>query len=409
MKNAFSLLGSLAKGGTFVALLAAASCATKDNEAVVPAVPEALSQAADAVLATGEVTKAGTTWTARVNGTTRYTGPDMIAAIQAAVNNLTAGRTTKETVSIRNSGDTGPDAGTIKAVNIPSYTILNFNGTTMNVTDTGDKLIVPVQAERRTDIEIRNLRVTGNPRYGIWLKSCTNIVLSQITMSFSNGGFLGIRVDDSKGTPSKNLSIDNANVSGCLDNAVETYGVDGFTIGTITTSNTGACGLLLNKSKNGTVGTVNATRANYGGGYAAFRVANSCGPNITVGKVIARECGRGFFSVSGSNGVTVNSVDIIGSSSHGILIEDSQNINVKAGTISNCGAEGVRITSRTSTEFLPSQQVTVQSLRVSGCTYGVRETTPRTNRNRILNNNLTGNGTSLFYQGAGTVATGNTQ
>ncbi|HEX8330144.1 MAG TPA: right-handed parallel beta-helix repeat-containing protein [Hymenobacter sp.] len=396
----------LAVGATCLALLATPGCASKDN--VTPATVQATSQTADAVLATGEVTKYNSTWTAKVNGVTRYTGPDMITAIQTAANNLTAGRTTKETVNIRNSGDTGPDAGVIKAVNIPSYTILNFNGTTMNVNDSGEPLIVPIQGERRTDIEIRNLRVTGNPRYGIWLKSCTNMVLSQITMNFSNGGRLGIRVDDSKGDWSRNLNLDNANVTGTTDNAVETYGVDGFTIGTVTTNSTGACGLLLNKSKNGTVGTVNATRANYGGGYAAFRVANSCGPNITVNRVTARECGRGFFSVSGSNGVTVNYVDIIGSSSHGILIEDSQSINVKDGTISNCGAEGVRITSRSTTEFIPSQQNTVQSLQVSGCTYGVRETTPRTNNNRILNNILTGNGTSLFYQGPGTVATGNT-
>jgi len=359
----------------------------------------------------GEVTRSGSTWTAKVNGTTVYTGSDMFAAVQAAINGLTPNRTWKETVRIKNSGSSGSSGGSIKAINIASYTVLDFGGCQIEC-NSGDNLIVPIQGERKTDIEILNLKIIGNPRYGIWLKSCSNINIANITMQLTGG--LGIRIDHSKGSWSTNVRIDNTNISGASDHAIETYGVDNLTVGTVVSSDTGGCGLLLNLTKNATIGTVNATRANYGGGYAAFRIANNAGPNIKVDKVIARDCGRGFFSVSGSNGCTINYVDISGSTSQGILIEDSQNIVINGGVVKNC-AEGVRITSRSSTEFLPSQYNTVQNLRVYDDrsprqqTYGIRETLPRTNNNRILNNDLRNGGTiaNLYYEGSGTIASGN--
>lgn len=359
----------------------------------------------------GEVTRSNSTFTAKVDGVTVYSGSDMIAAIQAAVDNLTAGRTVKETVTVKNSGSTGAHAwdGDLKCVNLPGYTILDFLGTTMNVNDDTDNTIVPIRARSVTDIEIKNLRITGNPRYGIWIQSCSNVTLSQINISIAEATTvgLGIRVDDARGPWSTNVSLDYAYVENAKHHGLETYGVDGLTIGTVETRNTGGCGLILNKTKNATVGTVNSYRANYGGGYAALRLANMAGPNIKVDKVIARECGRGVFSVSGSNGITINSVDIAGSTGHGMLIENAQNFWVKGGVIANCGSEGVRITSRSDNQFLPSQYNTVENLRVYGCTYGVRETLPYTNNNKILYNDLGGNTNCLYYEGAGTVATGN--
>jgi hypothetical protein len=283
--------------------------------------------------ASGEVFVTSGTWTARVNGVTKYTGPDYIAAIQAACNNLTAGRTSKELVTIKNSGSSGPSGGSIKAVNIPSYTILDFVNTTFNC-NSGDLLIVPVQGDRKTQIEVRNLRVTGNPRYGIWFKGCTNMIISNITMNLTAG--LGIRVDHSTAA-TRTLTISgNISINGAGTHAVETYGLDGFTIGNVTANNNPGCAVLLNQSRNGTVGTVTGDRNNNGGGYATFRVANNNGPNVTCTKVYSRNSGRGFFSVSGSNGCTVNTVDIANNTSHGIFLEDASNTRVNAGTVSGC-------------------------------------------------------------------------
>jgi hypothetical protein len=281
-----------------------------------------------------EVTVSSGTWRAVNSGTTVYTGTDMFAAVNAAIASLPSGRTSKGTVSIKNSGSSGSSGGSIKAINIQSYTILNFNGTQITC-NSGDALIVPVQGDRKSNIEILNLRVSGNPRYDIWLKGCSNINIQGVSMTLTAG--LGIRVDHSTAA-TRNLTLGNTTINGSTGttHAVETYGLDGFTIGNVTANVSGGCGVLLNQSRNGSVGTVTGTRCNNGGGYAAFRVANNNGPNVTCAKVYARQCGRGFFSVTGSNGTTVNTVDISGNTSHGIFLEDASNTRVNAGTVSSC-------------------------------------------------------------------------
>lgn len=288
-------------------------------------------------VSSGEVTGSGGTFTAKVNGVTKYTGSDYIAAIQAAANNLTAGRTTKEWVTVKNSGSSGSSGGSLKYVNLPSYTGIDFSNVTFNC-NSGDALIVPVLADRKTNIEVKNLNVTGNPRYGIWFKGCTVMNISNITMNITIPATdlgLGIRVDNSTAATS-NLTISgNINITGG-DNSIETYGVDGFSIGNVTSSNNAACGVLLNQSKNGSVGTVTGTNNSTTGsvtGYATFRCANSNGPNVTCTKVYSRGSGRGFFSVTGSNGCTVGTVDIANTAIQGIFLQDATNTYVNGGTV----------------------------------------------------------------------------
>lgn len=304
-----------------------------------------------AAAASGEVVKLSSgQWRAMVNGVQKYLGNDYIAAINAAIGGLTAGRTAKEWVTIKNSGSSGNSGGSVKAVNMQSYTGLDFSNTTFTC-NSNDLLIVPVQADRKTQIEVKNLRVAGNPRYGIWFKGCTNMIISNITMNLTNGSGqygLGIRVDHSTAA-TKNLTISgNINITGG-DMSVETYGLDGFTIGNVTSSNNFGCGVLLNQSKNGSVGTVTGNYNCNGGGYATFRVANNNGPSVTCAKVYSRNSGRGFFSVSGSNGTTVTTVDIANSTSHGIFLEDASNTRVNGGTVSG-------------------GHPNVQHVRTSGCT-----------------------------------------
>src|SRR5690606_2744618 len=130
----------------------------------------------------------------------------------------------------------------------------------------------------------------------------------------------GIRVDNHGGdraVKARNLNIDYAYVEGTSAHGVETYGVDGITIGTVVARNTGYSGLLLNDSINAEVGLVDGDGAGTGTGYAAFRMANRNGrvgssypDNIHVGEVIARGGGRGIFCVSESGGVTIDRIDI---------------------------------------------------------------------------------------------------
>lgn len=366
------------------------------------------------------VYESGGTFYADNGGSTVYSGGDLIDAIQAAVDSLTSGRTSKETVLVEASGQTGSHSwdGDVKAVDLPSYTTLDVPGT-ITVNDSGDDLIVPVRAEDVTDIEIPRLNVEGNPRYGMWIKSCSNVSLGDIWMSLPTAESigLGIRIDDSGSNGrTTNVSLDYAYVEECSHHAVETYGVDGLDVGEVRTQNTGGCGLLLNDTSGATIETVDAVNPDPGGGYAGFRVANGAGPDITVQNVTVRGGARGVFGVSGSHGFTVENVDIEETDVHGILIQDCQNASINGGTVRNTYNEGVRIDSRSSDTHSPASNVTIQNLRVvddradKQQRYGIYETGPDTNNNAILNNDVRNGGTvaEIEVYADSTVVEGNT-
>jgi hypothetical protein len=90
-------------------------------------------------------------------------------------------------------------------------------------------------------------------------------------------------------------------------------------------------------------------RNNIGGGFATFRVANNNGPNVRVRRVVSRNSGRGFFSVSGSRGTTIDFVDIANTTAQGIFLEDTTDTRVLSGTVSggNPNCQLVRTTSST--------------------------------------------------------------
>ncbi|UII28615.1 RICIN domain-containing protein [Fulvivirga maritima] len=283
------------------------------------------------VYAQGEVTRSGNTWSARVNGNTVYTGSRMFDAVNAACGNAGTGAT----INIRNSGDSGEDGGNVYAIRPLAGQTLDFHGHTVNCNSSGD-LAVAVHADRRNGITLRNLRVTGNPRYGLWFRGCSDVTLTNITMDLSNDSpvGLGIRVDASTAAAS-NLTINGTTtITGSKGHGIETYGLNGVSIGDVTVTNTGGCGVLLNQSQNCTVGVVTGNYNCYGGGYATFRVANDNGSTHVDG-VYSRNSGRGFFSVSGSHDCTIDWVDIANSTSQGIFLEDATNTHVLSGTVVN--------------------------------------------------------------------------
>ncbi|GAA2255722.1 hypothetical protein GCM10010415_15500 [Streptomyces atrovirens] len=256
----------------------------------------------------------GGTWTARRGGSTVYTGGDMRAAVQAAISSLSSGRTSKERVVVRGSGSIS--AGS--RISLPSYTALDVCGT-IDVTGSGSGDQAPVYSRGTRDIEVQHLNVTGAPLYGIFMRNVQNVVLGQIDMRLTRG--LGVRIDNRGDTSqwTRNVRIDDVYVSGASSHAVETYGVDGLTIGTVTARNVGESGLLLNQTINATVSRVDAENAGTGTGYAAFRMANRNGriggsypTNIRVGEVVARGGGRGVFCESGGavfDQVTLSNTD----------------------------------------------------------------------------------------------------
>jgi hypothetical protein len=357
------------------------------------ALPQASADTGPGILACGdrtfnaEAVLSGGTWTARNGGRTVYTGGDMRAAAQAAIGSLTSGRTTKQWVLVRGSG-------TISAgsrISLPSFTGLDVCGT-INVTGSGSGDQAPIYSRGTRDVEVRYLNVTGAPLYGIFMRNVQNVILGQIDMRLSGG--LGVRIDNRGDTSvrSRNIQIGSVFVSGASSHAVETYGVDAITIGTVTARNVGHSGLLLNDTINATVTTVDAENAGAGTGYAAFRVANRNGrigsgypTNIRVGSVRARGGGRGIFCVSESGGLVIDRIDVANTGNNAILIENCHNVNIAAvsGTVSGGGE--IRLAARS--EFPNNSDIMIQNLRVINSS--VRESPCGTNttfRNITLDN-----------------------
>jgi hypothetical protein len=314
-----------------------------------------------------EAVLSGSTWTARNGSSTVYSGSDMLSAMQAAVNSLSAGRTAKQRVVVRGSGSMS--AGS--RLSLPSYTTLAVCGT-INVTGSGSGDQAPVYSRGTTDVEVQNLTLTGSPLYGIFMRNVNNLTLGQIDMRLNAG--LGVRIDNHGGDRAvkvRNVRIDTVYVSGTGTHGVETYGVDGLTIGTVTARNTRDSGLLLNDTINATVGTVDAQGAGTGTGYAAFRMANRNGrignsypTNIRVGTVLASGGGRGIFCVSESGGAVIDRVTISNTGNNSILVENCYNVVIAGVSGTVTGGGEVRIAART--EFPISSGIRFQNLTVSG-------------------------------------------
>ena len=307
----------------------------------------------------------GGTWTVRNGSSTVFTGTSMLSAMQAAVNSLTPGRTAKQRVVVRGSGSVS--AGS--RLSLPSRTVLDVCGT-INVTGSGSGDQAPVYARGVTDIEVQHLTLTGTPLYGIFMRNVTNVIIGQVDMRLSAG--LGIRIDNhgDRSVRSRNIRIDNVFVSGTSAHGVETYGLDGLTIGTVTARDTGQSGLLLNDTINATVGTVDGQGTGTGTGYAAFRMANRNGrvgssypTNVRVGTVIARGGGRGVFCVSESGGAVIDRVDIAQTGGNAILVENCYNVTIAGQSGSVAGPGDIRIAARS--EFPNTSDVTFQNLTVT--------------------------------------------
>lgn len=308
-----------------------------------------------------EVTQSGSTYSAP-----DYSGSSLRDAMQAAVNSLSDGRTSMESVVVNASGDVPAE----DSLDLHSYTSIEICGT-LNVTGTMTADQAPLKVKNAHDVEIAYLEnMTGAPYFGIFVQNSDNVSMGQITMNLSGG--LGIRVDNYDDTSewTTDISIDTADISGASSHAVETYGVDGFTVGTLTATDVGESGLLLNQTINADIGTINATDAGTDTGYAAFRIANEAGAingsydtdNIHVDEVNATGGGRGIFCVSESGGLTIDRIDIADTGNNAILLENCYNVTIAtaSGTVDDGGE--IRLAARD--EFDNNRDITLSNLTV---------------------------------------------
>jgi hypothetical protein len=293
------------------------------------------------------VTHDNGTWTARRGANTVYTGNNTLTAIQAGIDSLTAGRTTKQSVLVQGSGSISQN----DRVGVASYTILNVCGTlTVTGSGTGDK--APIYARGQQQIDIPNVSIAGAPLYGMFFRDVDGLHIGKAELRVTSG--LGIRVDNhgrtNRADKVDDIRIDYAYVEGTGGHGVETYGANDIMIGKVVARNTGFSGLLLNDSTNADVGCVNADGAGTGTGYAAFRMANDNGAisgshptNIHVGHVIARAGGRGIFCVTRSGGAVIDRVDIANTGNDSILIQNCHNVTIASIEGSVVGPGDIRL------------------------------------------------------------------
>jgi predicted Ser/Thr protein kinase len=303
----------------------------------------------------------GDTWTARREGDVVYEGGDMLQAMRAAVDSLDPGRTAQQSVAVRGSGAMPADT----SLDLPSHTSLEVCGT-IHVTGDPGNGDAAVRIRQARDISVPHLSLTGAPNVAVHVQTSQDVHLGQVDLRLSGG--LGVRVDsrdDDSVREARDITIDDVYVSGTSDHGVETYGVDGLTIGTVTAQDTGYSGLMLNDTVNATVGGVYAEGAGTDTGYAALHMANRNGhsdggydTNIRVGEVHARGGGRGIFCLSESGGAVIENVDIEGTGNNAVLIENCHNVTIRGGTVAGPG--GIRIAARS--EFADTSDITFEDL-----------------------------------------------
>jgi hypothetical protein len=338
-----------------VSLLAAPGVAAAPGSTASGSVPAGTKTAAVAqaaacgdgadALVTGSQSSGFTT---TYRGRNVYQGSSYIDAIRRGISALTPGRTSQEKVSVMASAWIGNNS-----IDLPSNTSFEVCGTmdTGNVSGRG-----AIQAIGVRNVSIPTLNMTGAPYFGMRFADVHGLHLGQINMRMSGG--LGIRFErDLPG--STDVRMDNVYVSGTGNHGVETWNVDGLRIGTITARNVAYAGLLLNNTRNATIGTVDGENVAAGTGYATFRMANTNGPGITVDRVRSRGGGRGVFCVSNSRGARINNVDLANNGNNSILIENCADITIGGGTV-NGGGE-VRLAART--EFPNNRNIHI-TLRV---------------------------------------------
>lgn len=214
-------------------------------------------------------------------------------------------------------------------IGIPPNVSVYGHGNTFSVTHGN----YAVHARNVDNIGFYDMTIIGSSYMVFRISSCDNVVLSGIHI---DGGFIGVRAESSDSSSPWNFRAYNFSATNCTfenlgSHGLETYGITGSYVDGIVARNNGECGVLFNNSSDGYVGTVDAYRCSYGGGYAGLRFANG-NSNFRVKYLKAIECGRGFFTTTDARNIVVEEVYIRGCSSHAILLQNSDEVGINSGT-----------------------------------------------------------------------------
>lgn len=240
--------------------------------------------------------------------------PDLATAIMEAVGDGGV------TVDIRCGGTL------TQRVDLKVGTTLKGNNNTFNVSHDGTAFYLSKNQGSGLNIYDMTLNCSGG--CGFVIHEVSDIVLQNIAI---NGADIGMRID-SHGSRAYNYWVYNVSVlyctfEDCASHGLETYSIDGFSADGLVAKNCGGCGVCLNRTTNGAIGTVDSYRSPASGGYAGFRCCNDC-DNLTVDYVKSIECGRGIFILTGSDNITIDGCLVMDSADIGIWIEQCDNVNI---------------------------------------------------------------------------------
>ena len=292
-------------------------------------------------------------YVATAGGSEVYSGSDYLAAIQTAIDSISAG----QRVSVIASGSIGES----NSINIDSGKTFEGCGTI----DVGYRHARgAINSLDTTDVSIPYLKMTGNPYFGLRFYGVENLSLGEIELNLSAG--IGIRFDRDKAA-NKNVTMGTIRVNGATEHAVETWNIDGLEIGSVIARDVGECGLLLQNTINAHVGLVDGDNVATGSGYGTLRFANQNGrlpdgsytPNVFIDSVVSRGGGRGVFCVSESGGAVIENVDLADNGNNAMLIENCYDLTIKGGTVN--GGGDIRISARDEFENTRDVSISVEA------------------------------------------------
>jgi len=329
MKQNNSFRGALLNFTAIAAMIVIAACSKSEN--LVREDIGALSAANE----TGAV-QTNAAVAANVNEV-RQSGSSYIWRI----NNVDQGTTSSLATAINNCIGTGNrevhvvSGGTLsEQINLQPGLTLYCHNVTFNKNHSGYGFF----RDGSGGIKIYDMILNNNTNMGIRTSRASDIYIQNVRIY---GGSIGIRIDSHPSRPYEEgrwvyrVHIQDCRFENGSSHGLETYSVDDFKAYGIVARNMGECGVLLNKTVNGTLGTVNAYRCSYNGGYAGLRLANNCS-NVTTAMLNADQCGRGYFVLTGSNNCRLTNSRITACTDIGIWLENVVNCSVLAGC-SNCG------------------------------------------------------------------------
>ena len=328
MKKNNSFRSTFLKLTAYAAIIAISSCSKPEN--LVKNEDSAISGAgkgsAKVSAYTNEVRQSGSNYIWRINNVDQGSTTSLATAINNCIG------TGNREVHVVNGGNLAAQ------INLQPGLTLYCHNVTLNKTHGGYGFFRDGSGGIKIYDMILNNNTTG---MGIRTSRASDIYIQNVRIY---GGGIGIRIDSHPSRPYeegrwvRNVHIQDCRFENGSSHGLETYSVDGFKGYGLVARNMGECGVLLNKTINGTLGTVDAYRCNFGGGYAGLRLANSCS-NVTTSNLYARECGRGYFVLTGSNNIRLNNAQIFDCSGSGIWLENVVNCSVIAG----CTNDGVSV------------------------------------------------------------------